>query len=501
MNPSPRIHRVAAVLLVVFLLTTVWAAYYLYATTHPASTTSGSTGVASYSEIGANSFVAAVLPSELYNNATTVYGGNVTLFTPITKWINVSLVYFVTTNRSASISLNETFTVNLSTSAWSKTLYATTNSTANPATTAAGLVTHYDVNVSGIVALAAQIAQQVGYPSVDYTLSFQPSITGDVVAAGVRAPISSEPLLNLSFSGSLVRPDGLSYRHAGTLSVTTTPPGPDRSGSTVATLALVASVGAFGGSTYVATRRSRPEPLPPLAELLAPYAEAIAETGPLPGGTVIVPVSQLPDLVKVADTLGKPILRPSVGPSEPPEVVVIDGGIAYRYRHVPSPEPVAAPLPTPPTAVAPPTVPPSVAAPALAPAPVSPAVPAPRAPPTAAVGPAVPAAASPLPSPPASEAPPAVYVPDLSELEPARRPTPTGSALLRRLRTQTGRLRVVRLDPWIRSVAVGLAHRAVELLRANEIAEAEKVIDGLERLITDGSRSAGASRGNAPGTN
>jgi len=498
MNFSPRIHRVAAVLLVVFLLTTVWAAYYLYATTHPASTTSGSTAVASYSEIGANSFVAAVLPSELYNNATTVYGGNVTLFTPITKWINVSLVYFVTTNRTASIALNETFAVNLSTSAWSKTLYATTNSTVDPATTAAGLVLHYDVNVSGIVALAAQIAQQVGYPSVDYTLSFQPSITGDVVAAGVRAPISSEPLLNLSFSGSLVRPDGLSYRHAGTLAVATAAPGPDRAGSTVATLALVASVGAFGGSTYVATRRSRPEPLPPLAELLAPYTEAIAETGPLPGGTVIVPVSQLTDLVKVADTLGKPILRPSVGPSEPPEVVVIDGGIAYRYRHAAAVEPVAAPPSALPASPAPPAVlPPPVAA-ASPPPPAAPTVRPPRAPLKAAVAPAGPA--PPSPSPPVAEAVPLVYVPDLAELEPARRPSPTSSALLRRLRTQTGRLRVVRLDPWIRSVAVGLAHRGVELLRANEIAEAEKVIDGLERLITDGSRSAGASRGNAPGT-
>ncbi len=423
MRPSVRLHRLAAILLVVFLLTTVWAAYYLYAETHPTGGAPSSTVVATYAEAGANSFAAALRPSELYNNSTEIYGGNVTLFTAITTWVNVSLLYLLTVNRTASIQVNESFVVTLSTSAWSKTLYTVTNGTIVPATSAVALETRYSVNISAVVALAQTIGTELGYPSVTFALTLQPTYASSIVVGAATEAISSTPLFNLTFSGATVRPGGLDYRANGELAV----PAPSSTSSPnagVAIVALLASAGGLGGSAYVATRRPDEPELAPLGELLDPYAEAVAETGPLPVGATVVPIGRLVDLVKVADTLGKPILRPSVGADLPPELVVLDGGVAYRYRHgeVPS---------------------------------------------------------GPTPAPTASGNAPAAAAAGEPEANPV------AAVLIERLRNETERLRTAQLEPWLSGVATDLARRSIDRLRNRQYEEATKAIDGLSRLLTD----------------
>ncbi len=333
MTLSPRARRVAAVLAVVFVLTTVWAAYYLYAETHPSGAGPTGTTVATYSESSVGQFAAAVRPSYLYNNSTEVYGGDVTLFAPITNWINSSITYSLETNRTAAVSLVETFAVTLSTTAWSKTLFTSLNSSSWAATTVATLGFQYAINVSRVVALAAAINSQLDYYGSGYTLSLDPVITGTVEAAGLEQSLALEPELNFSFSGSLITPSGLSYAATGSLLAPPPPTATSGVAGAFPYLALVGSVGGLGGSAWVATRRPEEEPVAPLEEIIRPYDEAIAVISAAPKGTTVTAVATFSDLVKIADTLGKPILRPAGPDPARSTFFVLDGLLAYTYRY------------------------------------------------------------------------------------------------------------------------------------------------------------------------
>jgi hypothetical protein len=330
---SPRVHRLAAVLVVVFVLTTVWAAYYLYAETHPSGGGSSGTTVATFSESSVGGFAAAVRPSYLYNNSTEVYGGDLILFTPITNWINSSISYSLETNRTAAISLAETFAVTLSTPVWSKTLHTTLNSSMLPAATAATLAVRYAINVSSVVALAAAIDTQLGYQGNGYTLSLDPVISGSVEVAGIEQPVVLEPRLNFTFTGSLITPSGLAYASTGSLLAPAPPTNAGGLAAAVPYLALVGSVGGLGSSAWVATRRTEEERVPPLDEIIRPYEEAIAVIVGAPTEATATPVATFVDLVKIADTLGKPILRPSGPDAAHRTFFVLDGPLAYTYRY------------------------------------------------------------------------------------------------------------------------------------------------------------------------
>jgi hypothetical protein len=344
-----QVRRIAAVLAVVFVLTTVWAVYYVYASSQASNGASSAPVVATYSESGANSFAAALRPSYLYNNSTEVYGGNVTLFTPITSWINATMSYSLSTNRSASVFLNESFSIVLSTPAWSKPLFSSFNSSRSSGTTLTTLVVTHAINVSAVVELANRINQQLDYAGPQYTLTLDPLIAGSVVAGGARQSILAEPVFNFTFVGSLIKPSGLVFSGGGSLlapSSGRTSGGPPA----VPYLLLAASVGGLGGSAYFGVRRPEEPSVPPLPQLIAPYQEAIAETDTVPSGTSTVPVRQFSDLAKIADTLGKPILRPREPSTHRSEFFVLDGSTVYTYLY-PSPgAPPDAPPPVPPRA-------------------------------------------------------------------------------------------------------------------------------------------------------
>jgi hypothetical protein len=330
---SPTSRRIAMVLIVVFILTTIWAAYSLYAESRSAPPSP--TTVATYSEGSVNSFVAALAPSYLYNNSTEITGGNTTLFTPITHWINASIAYSLEINRTARISLVEAFTVTLSTPVWSKTLFTASNNSSFPATTTTTFAIRYAINVSSIVALAEAIDAQLDYTGNGYTLSLDPAITGLIEVGGLEQSIALEPRLNFTFLESLVTPSGLSYSAGGSLLSLSPVGNSDGPATLVPSLGLVGSGVGLCAGAWIATRRDEDAPTLPLDQIVRPYEEAIAVIAQAPKDTTPTPVATFPDLVKIADTLGKPILRPAGPDPARRNFFVLDGSVAYTYQHPP----------------------------------------------------------------------------------------------------------------------------------------------------------------------
>ena len=326
------------VLLVVFGLTAAGSVYAIAVGLEPAPVPARSP-IATFNATARNNFTAAVQPSPLFGNATQVAGGNVTLFAPITNWINATLSTTFLTNRTAAVSLHERFTVRLATPVWAKVVYSTWLNTSSPSTTGLAISAGYDANVTQLLALAASIDRQLNYTSPALTLSFVPNVTGNLTVAAVRQAVAFGPDLNFSFTGPEIVPSGLAYSSSVALYASAPlppPPGPSLDAAIVALLA--GSLGAFVGTFAWTVGRAKPGGRGSATTVEPPRFPTLVETGPLAFVPRTVTMRDFPDLVRVANAVGKPILRP-VDPDLGGNVfLVLDGEVAYAYEHrLPSP--------------------------------------------------------------------------------------------------------------------------------------------------------------------
>ncbi len=332
-------YRLPWVLFVVFCLAAAGAAYAIAVGLEPAPAPARSP-IATFNATARNNFTAAVQPSALFGNATHVEGGNVTLFAPITNWINATLSTTFLTNRSASVSLHERFSVLLTTPVWSKEVYATWLNTSSPSTTGLAISAGYDANVTQLLALAASIDRQLNYTSPALTLSFMPSVTGSLTVAAVRQSVAFAPDLNFSFAAPEIVPSGLAYSSSVPVyaSAPLPPPTGPRLGAALVAL-LAGSLGAVVGTGAWMYGERGPRVRGPTATIEPPRFPTLVETGPLAFLPRTVTMRDFPDLVRVANAVGKPILRP-VDPDLGGNVfLVLDGEVAYAYEHRPLPPP------------------------------------------------------------------------------------------------------------------------------------------------------------------
>jgi hypothetical protein len=329
---------IGPVLVAAFLLLTGWAAYSVSALTAAAQAPGPSGPTLSYDGTGSYGYVASLDPNTLFNS-TTVSGTNITLFVSITKWVNVTFVSTVALGFGSGESLNDQFSTSLSTAAWSRSLGSTVHEVGSDNTTNLTVTDRFALNVSRVESLVNTIDSQLNYTATSFTVSFVASVSGSVVLGSEAAPVTLDSWLNLTFRGPLIVPTGDPAGVSGSLA------GPDSPGGsgggaalTIAWLELVGAVGALVASAWLlwASRvGAAPATLPDLERLTEPYEEVIARTSQPPEGGKVLPVDRWEDLVKVADTLGRPILRPVAGPGNPEgsDFYVFDGTLAYLYRY------------------------------------------------------------------------------------------------------------------------------------------------------------------------
>ena len=323
-------------LVVIFVLLTIWAGYNLSVQLSSTRSPSSPSPVLTYEDSGLYSYIATLTPNDLYNS-TTVSGTNVTLFAPITRWVNVTFVDGVTLDSPAATQLVDQFTVTLSTPVWSKTIDQGVQENASSNSTSIAVIDRYSLNVSWVENLTQTIDSQLGYSSSQFTVMLAPVVAGHITLGNKEAPVSMSPFLNFTFASSLITPKGLPSNSEGDILG-----GPSDSGNagavTDAYLFLAASLGALAvsiGLLWATRGRTKSSVLPDLDTLIEPYEEVIARTSREPQASMVFPVEQFEDLVKVSDTLGRPILRPVGRPENPSgtSFYVVDGSVAYRYGY------------------------------------------------------------------------------------------------------------------------------------------------------------------------
>jgi Family of unknown function (DUF5305) len=331
--------KAAVIVLVVLVLLTAFAAYWVYADQvldRPAGTAAAP--LYRYSELGSYTYVATLRPNSLYNT-TTLTQGNGTLFMSLTTWINLTFSYVLTATPSVNATSSASVLVALSSTSWSKSLGTVSASAVASGSSVLTLRAVYDLNATAVIALAESIESQTGYAPGVFQVSFLPTVSTTAGRAGIGSSFQFSAPLSLNFTSGQIVPSALSSSASGSVA------NPDASATDPAASAwyvlpsswlLILSLAALMGTAYVVLSNRPTRRAPALSTLVQPYMEAIVDTPAAPAARETVVVQGWNDLVKVADTIGRPILR-VVGPGGAPTPVtvfyVLVEGTAYVYRH------------------------------------------------------------------------------------------------------------------------------------------------------------------------
>lgn len=329
--------RFSVVAVVFLVLVTVFSAYaVVWAQGLPTESQSTVT-VGTYSLQGSYSYAAALSPNLVYNT-TTLEMGQGTLFVAITKTINVTYTGTVSLNQQGSVSLDTSYLVTLSGGAWSTTLSHVVQVAQRNSTDSAVYSKSFLLNVTQVVALAKEIGAELQYSSPSYLIQIRPAATGSLVESGRTVPLNFVAPLNLTLSNGVITPSGTTYSSQGNVTGEVMVPRNVTYTYRYASYGLLSgSLVLLGVSMFFALRKEQISEEDNLAKMTQPYREVIAATTTLPRSESQVPMEKWEDLVKVADTLGKPILE--FDQEEAGETrhafCVLDGETRYYYEFRP----------------------------------------------------------------------------------------------------------------------------------------------------------------------
>jgi hypothetical protein len=351
--------KLAAVGLVGLLVVAGFAGYWAVSAA-PSSSGSSPAPLYSYTQSAGYGYVARLANNSLYNS-TNLTSGNGTLFTSITEWVNLTFRYGLTVSVAAGVEEAIHGTVSIVTPAWSKSIGTFSGGPVSAAATEVeGVTAGFDLNVSNVTSEVAAIEHQTNYFPDSFLVVLSPTVRTTIDYQSHGLDLGYAPALSLNFSTGQIVPGRLASEASGQY----LPPGgaPSTGGSGAGPWPYVLLAGSLAGAAALGAllvRRPRTERLPDLSALTRPFQEAIVDTPTPPPLLRQVALRGWEDLVKVADTLGCPIMRvapegASAASGGSPETVfyVVAGSMSYVYTHTGAEEPgstAAPPVPTPPT--------------------------------------------------------------------------------------------------------------------------------------------------------
>lgn len=279
-------------------------------------------------------YVATLAPNEVYNT-TTISNLTSPLYIPITRTVNLTLAYRLTTDRTASLAVGGSLHVLLEGTTWSRSIANLSIPVATATSTGVTRAVSYSFGVPALMSLVNEIENETGSSGASVTLAVAPTFAGSVDVDNSTALIGFSPVLDLTIAPATISLGPLAVSQKATLRDPSTGPAEGLPSSLVfAVLAFGALVAATITTAVLWTRQRSLTSEAEFESHVRPYAEAVAETLSVPAHGDFVALKDWSDIVKVADTLGRPILR-FRGPGStdlPPLFFVRDGTSCYIFR-------------------------------------------------------------------------------------------------------------------------------------------------------------------------
>lgn len=340
--------KIATTLLIFFILLTLVSLLLLYYTHATPLEKTSMTSPYTYGYQGTYNYVAALKPNIIYDNKTTLEPGEGTLYRRITDHIDVNFTYVFEGNLPANFTTKYSVHEYIETAHWRKQISELPQKNIETTGTSSNLSINNIATIDppSIQGFVREISEETGIPVSQYSLNITIIMYIEAKTSVGTINESFTPTLKTEFQsstteGEIISISGLENGKTG--KITKTEKIYQQGVQLNRNISYGVSVASFAGlviSTWFFIRTRPPKPPKPeklLEDIIGPYEEIIAEAAQEPSGkgqlskraTTIV-IKTLEDLVKIADTLDKPILH-SYKPPETHIFRIIDDAAQYEF--------------------------------------------------------------------------------------------------------------------------------------------------------------------------
>jgi hypothetical protein len=321
------------ILLTLFTILTLISLLTVY-TTHQTPTEETITNtLCTYGSIATYDYTAILEHNTIYSNITILKSNEGTLYTKITRQINITLTYTF----HATLPTETTITYSLTQTLKTALQYQTATTT--PTTTNQ---TRIQITIPRIIKteldqIITKLAAETGISTTSYySLEITPTFT--INANTTAGPIQQTftPTLTISFiradQGDVITIEDLRQTKTGAITENQTQTRSDILNQRYASYILITiSIAGLFFSTYFYIKTKPTTEKPSLEKLTAPYKELIAKTTQKPPETkTTINMETLEDLAKIAETLARPILHATE--AEEHTFYIIDNNTKYQYK-------------------------------------------------------------------------------------------------------------------------------------------------------------------------
>jgi hypothetical protein len=281
-------------------------------------------------------------PNTIYDNKTTLKPNQSTLYTKITKQINITLTYTFHATLPTQTTITYSLTQTLKTSAWQHQITTTTQTTTDQTQIR---ITIPPANKNTLQTTKSKIESETGTTTSTYALQTTPTFT--INANTTAGPIHQifAPTLTIDFKhtdqGDVITIEDLHQTELGTITENQTITHHDILNQRYASYILTTvSIIGLCYSTYLYRKTKPTTERAALDKLMETYKEIIIQTTEEPPpkpDTTTIKMATMEDLAKISEALMKPILYVQKTPTPPKKETtytfyIIDNNTKYQYK-------------------------------------------------------------------------------------------------------------------------------------------------------------------------
>ncbi len=339
------------VLLVFFALFTLTSFIFLTYTTQLPTGETQTTTLCTYTQDGTYDYIAKLeQPNLIYENKSTLKPGEGIIYWQITEHINITFNYIFESSLNANTTIKYTVNEYVKTPRWTRqTLTIPQEIIVDSSHSTSCSVDIPKIDIDSIAALVSSINSEIGVSTSNYNVTITTTIilNAETAEGTINEPFTET--LTLAFlrgtpQGHIISIENLKTTKTGKITETQTihydwvknQQYASYATSAVAIIGLALFIMLFF-KTRPPQAQIPPEKL--IQDLTEPYEDILVEATeePTTRGQTTVTMKSLGDLVKIADTLSKPIIHIqellSKENEEPLHIFyILDGTTQYEYR-------------------------------------------------------------------------------------------------------------------------------------------------------------------------
>ncbi|MEM3700078.1 MAG: DUF5305 family protein [Candidatus Bathyarchaeia archaeon] len=323
------------VLITLFTILTLIALLTLYIAHQTPTEETTTQTLCTYRSTADYDYTAILDPNNIiYNGKTTLKPGEGTIYTKITRQINLTLTYTFHTTIPSEATITYTTTQTLKTPVIQYQISQTSPQTTNQKQIQIELP---KINKTETDPIIARIASEMGitttaYYTIEITTTF--TINANTTISQIQQTFT--PTLTITFQrtdqGEITTISDLHQTKTGTITQDQTVTRQDVINQRYASYSLTTiAIAGLAFSTYFHTKTKPKTKETPLEKILAPYKDLIIEaTEPpkTPQETITINITTIKELAKTAEILAKPIILTR---KPQPTLTIIDQNTTYQH--------------------------------------------------------------------------------------------------------------------------------------------------------------------------